>query len=113
MSVLTRAAILESSDLPVEAVDVPEWGGTVSVRTLTGAERDRFELEVLGSSKQNIRARLCAYAMADDSGMALFTPADVEALGRKSAAALDRVFTAAMRLNAIGGQDVEGLAKNS
>ena len=40
---LTRDQILAVSDIQTEEVHVPEWGGTVLVRGLTGAERDEFE----------------------------------------------------------------------
>ncbi len=43
---LSRDQILGASDLPTETVDVPEWGGQVIVRSMTGAERDRFELSL-------------------------------------------------------------------
>ncbi len=39
---LTGEEILGADDLPTEVVPVPEWDGTVIVRTLTGAERDHW-----------------------------------------------------------------------
>ena len=36
---LTRKQILECADIPTEIVKVPEWGGEVLVKGLTGAER--------------------------------------------------------------------------
>ena len=44
---LTRSEILAARDLGTVAVDVPEWGGTVHLRPLTGSERGRFETETL------------------------------------------------------------------
>jgi hypothetical protein len=60
-----------------------------------------------------MRARLVARSICDAEGAALFTEADVNALGEKSAAALDRIFAAAQELSGLGAQDVENLAKNS
>jgi hypothetical protein len=117
---LTRDDILKTNDLPIEAVDVPEWGGTVYVRTISGRERDDFEESMLtgkGKNRQvntrNIRAKLCALCLCDVNGVPLFGNEDVDALGQKSAAALDRLFTVATRLNGISKEDVEELAKNS
>ena len=45
---LNREAILAAEDLPRELVEVPEWGGAVYVRALTGAERDQFEASKIG-----------------------------------------------------------------
>lgn len=117
---LTRDEILAAEDLPVEIVYVPEWGGSVFVRTLTGSERDKFEEDTIqGKGKnrrvtlQNIRARLVALTVCDESGTRLFQPADVARLGLKSAAALDRVFSVAQRLSGLTDDDVEELVKNS
>lgn len=104
---LNRDDILAAVDLPRESVAVPEWGGTVMVKTLTGRERDRFELSCQGATRDNIRATLAALACCDENGVPLFTPADIPALGEKSAAALDRIFDVAARLNRIGAPEVE------
>ena len=116
---LTRSQILEASDIQTEEVHVPEWGGTVLVRGLTGAERDEFEAgiaEPRGNKvryhMQDIRARLCVMSIVDAEGKRMFTVADVEALTVKSASALDRVFTVARRLSGLTPEDVAELAKN-
>ncbi len=43
MGLLTKDDILGADDLATEDVEVPEWGGCVRVRALTGTERDAFE----------------------------------------------------------------------
>ena len=121
MALLSREAILAASDLKTEEVAVPEWGGAVLVRGLTGAERDVYEQSVLtGKGKnrdvnlKNARAKLIAMSVIDESGNRLFnTGADVEALGKKSAAAIQRVFEVAQRLSGLSDSDVEELAGNS
>jgi hypothetical protein len=112
MNLLNKAAILSAQDLAKELVEVPEWGGSVYVRAMTGAERDAFELSIQGQKLENIRARLCAMCMVDESGTRLFGDKEAKELGQKSAAALDRVFAIAQRLNGIGTKDVEALEKN-
>jgi primosomal protein N'' len=120
MALLTRDAILQAQDLPTEQVHVPEWGGDVLVRALTGAERDRFEQSIVeqrGKSTrmnlQNIRAKLVALTVVDEQGNRIFKDEDVKWLGNKSAAALDRIFEVAQRLSGLRDEDVEELAKNS
>ena len=114
---LTRDQILKAKDLTKEKVEVPEWGGFVYVRVMTGRERDSFEQGLLlGKGKvnlENVRARLCALTVVDETGARLFKDKDVTELGNKSAAALDRVYEVAQRLNRISGEDVEELEKNS
>jgi hypothetical protein len=114
---LTREQILAAADRKTEAVEVPEWGGTVHVRSLSGAERDALEWAVKqaaesGGLGQNARARFAAAFICDEFGAALFTPDDIQALGEKSGSALDRIWNAGSRLNALGDDKIEVLAKN-
>jgi hypothetical protein len=114
-AVLTREQILGANDSKTEEVPVPEWGGTVLVRSMEADEKDAWELDCLSGrfKKPGIRAALVSLAMVDESGNRLFTDADVKALGKKSPRALDRVFDAASRLNALRQKDIEELEKNS
>jgi len=115
---LTKEAILAADDLPRRKVEVPEWGGDVYVRTMTGAERDAWEISFVpeaGGEKRdlsNIRAKLAVLACVDEQGKRLFDDADVEALGQKSASALERIVEAAGKLNALSGADLEELRGN-
>ena len=116
MALLTKEAILAADDLPSEIVPVPEWGGEVKVRSISGKERDGLEAAISAGKKvdlSNIRARLVALSVVGEDGKPLFAPADVEALGGKSAKALDRVFDVAQRLSGLRKEDVEDLVKNS
>jgi hypothetical protein len=125
MALLDKAAILAATDLGHEDVAVPEWGGTVRIRVLSGAERDAFEssfatpamvaaIRARGPAavNENMRARLVAYAAVGEDGKRLFTDeADLVALGAKSALALDRVFAVAKKLNGMSQADMEEIEK--
>ncbi len=120
VNLLTRDAILGASDIKTEDVSVPEWGGTVRVKGLTAAQRDQVEAKAVsarGSSMQlnlvGMRAHMAALAIVGEDGKALFTQADITALGEKSGAALDRVFEVVTRLSGMSDNDVEELTKNS
>jgi len=113
---LTKKQILSADDLPKEKVEVPQWSGHVWVRTLTGAERDRFEQTLLDGKNvnmANVRARLVVLTAIGDDDKRIFDDADAQALGDKSASALDRIYAVAQRLNGLTATDVEDLAKNS
>lgn len=128
MEALTAEQILGKEDLPTEWVPVKEWGGKVLVRALSGTERDRFEASIVKTrgnkreaNTENIRAKLAQLTIVDPSDQSpdvskrrsLFVPKQIEALGRKSAAALDRVYDVAARLSGLTNKDVEELAGNS
>ena len=116
---LTKDAILAANDLVTEDVEVPEWGGTVRVRAISGAERDAFEQAIVTrkgknvtTNLANIRAKMVALCVVDENGQRLFADKDVLLLGTKSAAALDRVFTVAQQLAGLTDKDVDELAEN-
>jgi hypothetical protein len=120
MKVLKRDEILAADDMKTVTVSVPEWGGDVIVRTMTGTDRDRFDESIIeydesGKRKvawDNLRAKLVAATVVDEIGKPLFSPKDVELLGRKSAIALQRVFAAAQALNGVGDDELEKAEKN-
>jgi len=116
---LSREEILQINDLPTEDVYIEQWGAWVRVRGLTAAERDKFEQSIIerkGKSTQmnlqNIRAKLVALCVVDENGNRIFTDADVEALGKKSAQALDKIFSVAQKLSGLTPEDVEEMLGN-
>jgi hypothetical protein len=116
---LSKDDILKAEDRPAEEVEVREWGGSVLVRGMTGRERDALEASLteyrgkdVVPSLHNIRARVVAACVIGDDGKPLFGITDVEALGEKSAAPLNRVYEVAARLSGLSEGDVEGMAGN-
>lgn len=113
---LSRDQILDADDLQRKEVTVKEWGGSVFVRSMTGSERDAWEQSIIAGAERNldnIRARLVVLTAVDAEGRRIFENDDADALGKKSAKALDRLFAAASRLNGLGRADIEELAGNS
>ena len=124
MTYLSKEDIFKADDRPVRDVEVPEWGGTVRVRGLTGAGRDEYEsslravqeveqpdgtvLQKMVPNTLNSRAKLASLSIVDSDGNQLFSELDVGRLGQKSSAALDRVVAAASELSALGGSAAEG-----
>ncbi|MCP4597796.1 hypothetical protein [Neptuniibacter sp.] len=117
MALLTRDQILSAEDNKTETVPVPEWGGEVIVAAMSGFARDRLEASIVGSqggsNMVNVRAKFVAASLVDEKGELIFSDSDIQKLGKKSAAALSRVFAVSQRLNHVTDDDVEELAKNS
>lgn len=116
---LSRSAILAAVDSETEAVDVPEWGDKVYVRSLTGKELDDY---TNGLRKQvgnqtvmqpNQHAKLLVRALVDENGVRLFTDRDVEELGKKNAKVLDRLWDVAARLSGLTDEEQEAIEGNS
>lgn len=117
---LSREDILTASDIVKEDCYVPEWGGTVRVRGLTGNERDKYEQSIVTMKGRTLvpkltgaMARLVSLSVIDEDGGLEFSEEDVIALGRKSAGGLQRVYEVARRLSGLSEQDMEDLVGNS
>jgi hypothetical protein len=112
-----KEAILAADDLVTETVEVPEWSMTVYIRSMTGAERDKFESSAFNATTgkvnaDNLRAKLVSICLVDVDGNRIFSDKEAIELGGKSAKVLSRLYDIATKLNALSDADVEELAKN-
>lgn len=117
---LSKQQIMDADDVKTEIVDVPEWGGRVRVKVMTGPERDQWELACIkGRGKlrkfsfDNIRATTAAFCIVAEDGKRMFTKEEIDVLAKKSGAALSKVWEVASRINGLTSADVEELAGNS
>jgi hypothetical protein len=118
---LSRDQILGAEDINIRYLEVPEWGGTVRIKELTGSDRDALEASFIernhdGSYARNtvnIRAKYAAISIVDENGEQMFSFGDIEMLGRKSATALDRVFEAVTEASGMTKQELERIEGNS
>jgi len=112
---LTAAQILAADPPSVESIDVPEWGGAVTLRALSGFDRLLMAEKLVSrpeSNADNLRnmAVLLSWAIADEQGNPLFEPggADaVNALARKNADVLVRLGTHALRMNGLSTDSLD------
>lgn len=127
---LSKEDIQNCVDIVKEEVQVPEWGGSVFVRTMMADERDEWEYETfvkgnesnlkskgkLAESASNamkkIRASLVVLTAVDSEGNRLFTRDDIDWLGKKNAKAVDRVYEVAQRINGMRKEDLDIEIKN-
>lgn len=113
---LTKEAILAAKDTNIHSFEVEEWSGTILMRTMSGAARDKFEQTIAHEEDgrvDNIRALLLSLCICDEEGKLLFpSAADVEALGNKDGAVLDRLFKYAMGINGMNDGAVDDAEKN-
>ena len=114
---LSRDAIIAADDIKTREVDMPEWGGSVFVKGVTGAERDNFEAANQDSSGNakltNLRARFLVRCIVNEQGTRIFADQDAAALGKKSSAAINRLWEVAGELNGTKDSDQEAMEGNS
>ncbi len=119
MAFLTRDQIVEVDDTEYAVVECPEWGGDVRLKSIKGSQRDSYEQSLIlerGGNRsvnlRNARAKLIVLCAVDEQGRLLFTPDDLNVLGRKNARPLDRLFDACQKLAGLSTDDVEKLTEN-
>lgn len=100
-----------------ELLVVPELGGAVYVRGMSGKERDKFE-EGLRIKKgkhagqsdlRNFRAQLAVRVIVDDQGERLLNDGDVEIIGRLPAGVLDRILAKCNELSGKAEEEIDDL----
>lgn len=119
MKTLTKNEILNKDDRPTRVVEVPEWGGSIRLKPMTGRERDEFEAEISKKSKdgkidiRGLRAFLICLTAVDEEGNLLFTREEADVLNQKSASVLTKLFEIVQEMNGIGEKAVKDLLGNS
>jgi hypothetical protein len=112
-----RDQILSSNDIPKELVKVKEWGISIEVRGMTGAERTRIldlAQDEKGMNLQMVYPEIVISTAFDaETGEKIFTPEDRTALLSKSANALDSLATVGMRLSGFLAETSNDLGKDS
>lgn len=109
-----RDKILQATDIQTELVEVPEWGVTVEVRGMSGADRARIFDAV--SKNGEVSAgdlyveTVIATAYDPETGAHVFDEKDKAALMEKSAQAIDRLSQVGLRLSGMDkeAQDAAG-----
>jgi len=117
--ILTKDDILNARDIKPVVVDIPEWGSQVTMRGISGSERDAFEGSIVQGvgrnarmNTQNVRAKLVAMTIVDEKGARVFkTGEEVLRLGMKSAVVLDRLFQKAQELSGLSDEAVKELSE--
>lgn len=111
---LSRDAFLGARpELRREEIPVPELGGSVYVRVMTGTERDAYEISISKARIPNYRALLTCYTACDGEGNRLFSEADLPLLGSFPSTVLDPIAARAVQLNHFSSAAIEDLRKNS
>lgn len=123
MTLLNFDDIVASQDKEYQDVDVPEWGGKVRIATMSGEDRDRWELSMMqadDSSERGFklnfdaysRVRLVAMCLVDDNFNRIFvTKEQIEKLSQKSGKVMDLLYDVAQRVNGITDSDIDDLEK--
>lgn len=116
MKPLSAAEIAGAADLKIEAMHVPEWGGTIYLRELGDA--DALEaFAQFGNAKTKTlglrdMCRYCAMGICDENGELLFDQeGGMQQLARKKFMVISQVFNRLMELSGLTKVAVEAEKK--
>jgi len=108
MGYLTREQILGAQDRKVIELEVPEWGGTLRLRSMSGAAAEEY-VKAVAESKSDFEPLLLliSSSVIDENGDLMFpSPEDVKGLANKNLLALKNVSEACMGVNGFDQTEV-------
>ncbi len=106
---LSREAILSASTGEIVCVSVPEWGGDVCLRPLSGAEVAAIYGKDLSS--EQVTQALVVSSICDESGARLFTQDDAPALFAKAYSSLQPLIAKALEINRMTKESTDAAKK--
>ena len=105
MAILTKEDVLNAPDIREKVVEVPEWGGSVKVKTFTRAQhqvmRERAVIDGV-FSKNRYEMLMFVEGVVEPK----FTESDVEAILQKSSTAVGRVMEEILSVIGAGPEGV-------
>ncbi len=109
---LTREQIDRADDAKI--LRVAAFGGEVCLRLMSVGDRDSYELKLVeagGKAIPDFRSELLSRTLCDEKGVLLYPGQEgVEALKRRSADEMHKLWQAAMRHNALTEEEIKRLA---
>lgn len=109
---LTREQIDQADDAKI--LRVAAFGGEVCLRLMSVGDRDSYELKLVeagGKAIPDFRSELLSRTLCDEKGVLLYPGQEgVEALKRRSADEMHKLWQAAMRHNALTEEEIKRLA---
>lgn len=118
-------------DAVYENVQVEEWDTWVRIKMMSGLEREAYEGSLFAYRDEILKAKeneetsstefsivhmkclLLIFCIVDDKGNTIFELKDISVLKNKNLNALDKIYNASKKLNAIGVDEEEDVEKNS
>lgn len=109
---LNAEQILAADDFRYAEVDVPEWDGTVRIKSMTANQRDILSRAIKDKGESEAAELMLVMCVVDENGKRIFERNHIEALKRKSVAPISRIVTAIGNLSGGKDSDIESAEKN-
>jgi hypothetical protein len=114
-----KDTILATQDIPSEEINVKEWNVTLLLKGMTAGERVKLMQSAFDqdSGQVNMAAVypdiVVACTYDPETGEAVFSDSDKDALMGKSSAAIESIASVGLRLSGIGKEQEDAAGKDS
>lgn len=112
-----REKILSAEDISSEKVEIPEWGVTIEMRSISGRKRCEMRKNLTSNNGMIDDAKLyqqilinCAFD--PETGEPIFTEADKDAILEKNGAVLESLAIVGMKLSGMSQDSIDDAEKN-
>ena len=111
---LTAESILQAEDFSYADVECPEWGGTVRVRSLSGAQRVTLR-KAIDAGQSDVDEMLCVMSIVDEDGNRIFNRNQIGELSKKNTIAITRIAKRVLEISGLREPEksVKDAEKNS
>lgn len=115
---LTKGQAIDVNDTERILVEVPEWGGCLYIRGLSGAEAQEYATNSENAAKKDEIWKgellwLLSHTLTDENGDLLFPGEEgIKELGKKNNVVLGKLYNLSLRLSILGNEELAELVKN-
>lgn len=100
----TASSILQAEDFVFDEVDCPEWGGTVRIRSLSGAQRVQLK-KAIDAGRDDIDETLCVMSIVDEDGNRVLHRDQIGELSKKNTAVITRIAMKVLEISGMRDRD--------
>lgn len=108
MNYLSVEDIRNADDIKTEDVEIPEWGGKVAVKGMSGRLRSNLEQKIAANAPSgDIKMLIVLECTVNEDGSRMFTNSDRKWLVEKAAGPIESIFEAVCKLSGVAEGAVE------
>jgi len=112
MAFLTLDEIKGVDDITKRTIEVPEWGGDVCVKSMSGRLRNNLEQKISSNAPHgDVKMLIVTNCCIKEDGSRLFSDSDKKWLLEKASKPLETIFEAVCKMSGIGldaAEEAEG-----
>ena len=107
MALLTKDQIAGADDRKSSELEVPEWGGSIKIRSMSGAQAETYIKSAQEISGLDAVMLLVSFSVVDEKNELMFpSPEDLKVLGEKNMLVMKRVADECIIVNGLNQEVV-------